>query len=215
VNIVEIRLTVPSADFELGQILTTTKHIRIQLARLIPTGDTFVPYFWAETDDYESFEASVRRDDRVATLDRLELYQEKSLYKIEWTNTTDRFIDALTAHDLVIDSAVSGPEEWQFRLRGPDHENFSAFQETLRAAGISSTVDRVWHPLKSDDDTYGLTAKQEEAVRLAFTHGYFNVPSETNLTKLAAQVDITRQSFSRCLTRGLHQIIHTTVMKDP
>ncbi|MFC6977285.1 helix-turn-helix domain-containing protein [Halomicroarcula sp. GCM10025709] len=100
-------------------------------------------------------------------------------------------------------------------MRGPDHENLSAFRETLREAGISSTIIGVWNPHGPKGDPYGLTGKQRKAVELAFTEGYFKVPRETNLTNLAETVDITRQSYSRRLNRGLHRVLATTVMATP
>lgn len=42
---VGVRLTFPSNDFELGNILHDGPDARIQLTPLVPTGDTFVPYF--------------------------------------------------------------------------------------------------------------------------------------------------------------------------
>ena len=213
-NIVEIRLTVPSGDLELGQVLTNDESVRVQLARLVPTGETFVPYFWAETDDFPAYEERVRSDDRVATLQRVEVDPETCLYNIEWATALGGFIEALPAHNLVVDSAVGGPDEWRFRLRGPDHENLSAFCETLRDAGIENTVERVWNARTPDGDAYGLTAKQREAVTLAFTNGYFDVPSGTNLTELAEHVEVTRQSFSRRLNRGIQQVVATTLMAD-
>jgi hypothetical protein len=214
VNIVEIRLTIPSDELELGQILHDGENVRVQLSQIVPTGDMFVPYFWAETDDPSSFEERVRRDDRVASLDRLEDAPDKHLYRIAWATDVNGFIDALDKHSLVVDSAVGGPEEWRFRLRGPDHENLSAFREALRESGISSTVDRVWNPREPDGDSYGLTVKQREAVTLAFAEGYFEVPRGSNLTELAETVGITRQSFSRRLSRGLHQVLVTTIMAE-
>jgi hypothetical protein len=214
VNYVKIRLTVPTDELELGQILQADEDDQIRLAQLVPTHDTFVPYFVADADDPAAFEARIRADDRVARLHRLEDGPDERLYKVEWATAINGFVDALAAHDLVVDSAVGGPDEWRFRLRGPDQGNLSAFREALRDAGVSSTVDRVWHPGESDGDAYGLTAKQREAVTLAFTEGYFQVPRETNLTELAAEVGITRQSFSRRLNRGIQQVFAATVMGE-
>jgi len=156
-SIVEIRLTIPTDDLELGQVLHDGEDVRIELTQLVPTGNTLIPYFWAETVDPSSFEETVQRDDRVASLERLGDGPEKYLYRIEWAVDIDGFLSALTEHDLVVETAVGGTEEWRFRLRGPDENNLSAFRETLRQAGISSSINGVWNPRESNNDPYGLT----------------------------------------------------------
>ncbi|WP_254528052.1 bacterio-opsin activator domain-containing protein [Natrinema gelatinilyticum] len=213
-SIVTTRLSIPSEHLEFGQILQDGPDVQIELTQFVPTGDMFVPYFWVATADPASFEDAVRSDERVGQLERLKDGPKKYLYRVTWATDLDGFIRALRTHDLVVEKAVGTSDEWQFRLRGPDHDNLSAFREVLIENGIRSTVKAVWNPHGSNSDPYGLTDKQREAVELAFAEGYFDVPSKTNLTELADVVGITRQSFSRRLSRGLHAILTDTVMAE-
>lgn len=212
-SIVVIRLRVPAEHLEFGRVLRDGPDLRIELTQLVPIGANVVPYFWAETADPESFEEAVRSDDQVRTLERLQDGPEKYLYRIEWVTAPDGFFTALREHGLVVERATGTPDEWQFQLRGPDNENLSEFQERLREFGIPHTVSGVWNPT-APNGLYGLTDKQRQAVTLAFSEGYFEVPAETNLTELAERVGISRQSFSRRLTRGLRAILANTVMAD-
>lgn len=211
-SIVVTELTVPSDAFTLGQILQNHGDVHIELTQFVPTGESFVPYFWAEADDEAAFEASVRADDRVATLTKLDSGHGRHLYNIEWATDIDGFIAALKDHSLIVGEATGTPDQWRFRLRGPDHGTLSSFQHTLDDKNIPIEVERVWNPSDPQADVYGVTAKQREALELAFNNGYFNVPSETNLTDLAEQLDITRQSFSRRISRGLHSFLKNTIM---
>lgn len=211
-SIVVVELTVPSDKIVLGQVLRDHGDVRIDLTQFVPVGESLVPYFWAETSDEVAFEESVRADDRVASLTRLDDGHERHLYTIEWATDIDGFLDALEAHDLLVEEATGTSETWTFRLRGPDHGNLSSFQETLSEKGIPIEVQRVWNPSDQNANAHGVTAKQREALKLAFTGGYFDVPREENLSDLADDLGITRQSFSRRIARGLHSLLESTIM---
>jgi hypothetical protein len=213
-SIVTVRLTVPSESLEFGQILHNGEDVRIELTQFVPTGNTLVPYFWAETADPSSLEEAIRADNRVRSLDRLDEGSNKTLYRVQWATDLDGFLEALEKHDLVVEQAIGTTEEWRFRLRGPDRNNISAFQDTLREKGITSTLKGIWNPHGPNGDPYGLTEKQREAVELAFSEGYFSVPAETNLSEVAEIVGISRQSFSRRLNRGLNRVLAETVIAE-
>ena len=75
-------------------------------------------------------------------------------------------------------------------------------------------VERVWNPGDSRAEAYGVTAKQREALALAAAEGYFAVPRETNLTDLAEELDITRQSLSRRMARGQRTLLNNTLLRE-
>lgn len=64
-----------------------------------------------DTSDPDSFEQSVRPDDRVASLVRLDDGPGQYLYSIEWAATIDGFLQALDEHGLLVESAVGTAEE--------------------------------------------------------------------------------------------------------
>ena len=214
-SIAVTELTVPSDAFVLGQVLQDGGDVQIDLTQFVPTGQSLVPYFWAETADKAAFEESVRADDRVATLTKLDGGNERYLYSIEWATDIDGFIAALIDHNLIVEEATGTPETWWFRLRGPDHGNLSSFQQALSDKNIPIEVERVWKPNYPHGDAYGVSAKQREALELAFNGGHFTVPRETNLTDLAEDLHITPQSLSRRISRGLHSLLANTIMKGP
>jgi len=212
-SIVTVELTVPSEQFDLGRILHDGTDVQIELAQFVPIGEFITPYFWVETSDPSSFEKAVRNDDYVATLERLDDGTNKYLYRIEWEIEPDGFLTALRLHDLVVERATGTRDEWRFHIRGPDNENLSAFRETLREQGVSFTVEAIWYPNEPIGNQSNLSNKQRQAVELAFTEGYWSVPKETNLSELAEQVGISRQSFSRRLDRGIYNILAAATIR--
>ena len=214
-SIVMVELTVPSDSFAVGSILQNHGDVRIELAQFVPIGEALIPYFWVETDDTPAFEEAVRADHRVGRLAALDSQENRTLYKIEWAEAVDGFLSAVADHDLLIESATGTDECWHFRLQGPDRGNLSAFQETLRERGVSTTVRRIWNPEVTNKDRYGLTEKQRETLELAFREGYFKVPRDASLTDLGETLNISHQSVSRRVRGGLYNLLATTLMDEP
>ena len=70
-------------------------------------------------------------------------------------------------------------------------------------------------PASADGNQWGLTDKQQDAVLAAYQKGYFDVPREQSLTKLADEFGISRQAFSGRLMRGLQSVLlHTVVVEE-
>ena len=201
-----------SDAFTLGQILQNGEDVQIDLTHFVPIEETLIPYFWAETSNPDAFETAVRADEHVASLTKLDNGSDKALYQIEWATELDGLLAALRKHDLIVEEAAGSAESWRFHVRGPDHGNLTAFQQTCREHDVPIEVHRVRNPNDPDANRYGLSEKQCEAVELAFTDGYFAVPRETTLGDLGDTVGITGQSFARRLTRGLHSLVAETQM---
>ncbi|WP_231188337.1 helix-turn-helix domain-containing protein [Haladaptatus sp. DYF46] len=209
---VTVEFIVPTDRFILGNVLQNGGDVSIELTQFVPIEQTLVPYFWAETADQDAFEQSVRADERVASLIPLDKGPKKKLYQIEWTRNIDHMLAAFREHDLIVEGATGTNETWRFTVRGPDHGNLSAFQQTCADYDIPLEIQRVWKPGKPSAAEYGITDKQREAIEYAFSDGYFNVPRETSLGELGEAVGITGQSFARRLRRGLYSLIKSTVM---
>lgn len=213
-SIVIVEISLPSDSFEVGSILHDHHDVRIELAQFVPIGEALIPYFWVETDDTAAFEDAVRADDRVATLTAIDETGDRTLYKIEWAEALDGFLSVVSEHGLLVESATGTDERWHFRLQGPDRDNLSSFQATLREMGIPVTVHRVWNPQVSNGDRYGLTEKQRETLELAFAEGYFEVPRGMSLTGLSERLSVSHQSVSRRMRGGLRNLLDNTLMDD-
>lgn len=207
-------IAVGASDFTLGKILTGYDSV-IELTQFVPIDGEVVPYFWAENHDLDAFEAEVRADARVAELTHLDGAVDRRLYQVEWTEGIDGFLGALGEHDILVEHATGNDEEWVFRLRAHDREPLAAFQASCTDHGITLSVRDVHHnPDDPDQPSYGLTDDQQEALLVAQTNGYFNIPQEHSLTELADGLDISRQSFSRRLKRGHNTLITNTLNTD-
>lgn len=212
-SIVVAEVSVPTDSFEVGTILRDHDY-RIDLTQFVPVGESCIPYFWAETEDRAEFEETVEADDRVESLTALDTSDARTLYRIDWAEQPNGFLAIVADHDLLVEDAVGTEGRWRFRLRGPDHENLSSFQQALQDEGIPIHVHRIWNPEPPDDDPYGLTGIQRETLELAFAEGHFDVPRDTSLDELGEMLGVSRQSVSRRLRQGLHNLLGVTLMSE-
>lgn len=211
-SFVAVEVSIPSDAFEVGSILQDHVDVLIDPTQFVPNGDSFMPYFWVETEGEESFEKAVRSDDRVGSLDAIDQTGNRTLYRIEWVEDVNGFFDAVAEHGLHIKDATGTDERWTFRLRGPDRESLAAFRKAILDQDIPLHVHRIWSPGPSGSDEYGLTEIQRETVKLAYREGYFDDPRSVSQSDLAGELGVTRQSVSRRLRGGLKNLLSTTLM---
>lgn len=62
---------------------------------------------------------------------------------------------------------------------------------------------------------FGLTSKQYEALTTAYERGYYQVPRETDLQKLAEELDISHQALSERLRRATMIFIGEALLAGP
>lgn len=164
--------------------------------------DTDFPYFWKERGDDESFERHARDHPAVSALVDLDGRVNAALYRIEWTDEVDGFLDALYEQDVMVEEATTNHgEEWSFRLRAFGQAELSAFQNSCYDNDVPLDIRRVIHNPDTgerDGALVDLTQKQRDALE----RGYFEVPREISATELGEEMDISRQAFSRRLHRA-------------
>ena len=211
-------IAIDADQFELGEVLHTDHDVRVDLTQFVPIEGTLAPYFWVKDEGTEGFAADVRSDPRVEALTTINGVAGHTLYRIEWTQGIDGFLDALAAHELLVERGFGTDGVWVFRLHSASREALSRFQHNCIEKDITIEIRRV---VDAPDDSnesgtnqFELTPKQHEAVMLALEEGYFDVPRQASLTNLAELVGISRQAFSRRLNRGLRGLLTNTLGTD-
>ncbi|RQH03522.1 hypothetical protein EA472_00615 [Natrarchaeobius oligotrophus] len=99
--------------------------------------------------------------------------------------------------------------EARFPSRAVLREFETVGQEITRTVDVNRIYAEGHSPAVRSDP---LTEKQRDALSLAVSEGYFDVPRRTNLTELAETVGISRQAFTRRLNRGLRNLLEVTLV---
>jgi predicted DNA binding protein len=202
--------TIEADQFLLGRVLRAGGEMDIEIERVVPASKQVMPYVWVSGGDRTAFEEAVRATDEVRELVHLDTIGERSLYRIGWDETVESLIYGMVETNATILEA-HGQDNWLFRIRFNDHESLSAFSEYCQIHDIRLNVRRV-HNLTADEldnDPFGLTSEQREAIELAVEKGYFEVPRRATLSDLAEDLHVSQQAVSERLRRGTQKVMQS------
>lgn len=169
---------------------------------------------WMDNSDVREFEGALDDDWTIRDYRRLATESGRVLYRIRFS---DRAADYSVHHrwtelgGALLD-ATGTSDGWDLRMRFPDRSAVQSFYRRCGEKEVDVSIEALYTTLDDTTRGFGLTEKQYDAIRLAFEEGYFDVPRAVNLTELASTVDVSRQSFSRRLTRGLHNLVENTLI---
>lgn len=208
-----VELSVSDDEFLLGRLLADTPDVRIELERIIPTGEAVVPFLWVRGTDLSAFEEEVLANEAVAALDRLDRLDGWSLYRIEWDDTTHSLLRGIdTTGGAILEAERNG--DWTFRLRFPDRGSLSQFYGYCRERDISIRIKRSFTLAERSEvgRQFGLSQEQREALLLGLRAGYFDTPSKTSLSALAVEFDISEQALSNRIRRGTKTVLEGSLL---
>lgn len=204
------------AEFELRTPILRTASAAIREIRLeeIYGTESGAPklLFWAFGDAAASFESALEDDPSVRTYTAIESEADRHLYSVV---LSERAAAQLTyplaaEHDIVVLEIVV-TDETVVSARIPDRETLVAYREDCLEKGVDVRFRRIYRPAESPGEEYGVTEPQRDALRAALEAGYFEVPRETTLSALAADLGISDQALSARLRRGQANLLEHTL----
>ncbi|MFC6732031.1 helix-turn-helix domain-containing protein [Haladaptatus sp. DYSN1] len=208
--IVEFR--VPSDAFSLGNAFVQHPETHVELERIVPLGETPVPYVWVSGVEPDAFEDAVKGASAVDAPILLDHIGDKRLYRISWEVPPDDLLEGLVRASGTLLEA-SGGEEWFFRVRFPEHNTATTFHSFCEAHEIPVEIVRVVSPTAGDakEGRYDLTNEQWEALVLAVEEGYFESPRAASLDALSAELGISSQAVSKRLRPAVRKVVQAAV----
>ncbi|ELZ25878.1 helix-turn-helix domain-containing protein [Natrinema limicola] len=200
--ITEIRI--PSDDFELGQILSLEQASAIELETLVPSGDATVPLFWVYEPVENGFLDTVERYPTVSSVTEVDVFDDRTLFRINWDASQDHLFQCILEHDGQILGATGSPEGWNLEIRFSNREALSQCQDCCEDAHISLKIIRIYNPTDPESGPwYGLSEPQREALTLAVRMGYYDIPRGCTTAELADELGISDQAVTERLRRAI------------
>jgi hypothetical protein len=202
-------ITIPADDFELGTLVQNHPGMEVELERIVPIKEGFLPFFWVSDGSREGIEETLLSSPDVRGIELLTDLENKSLYQVTWHEDINGFIESLERTSGTVLEGSGDENEWLFRLRFPGHDELSQFGDACEEKGISLEVLAVYnpHPKKGKDR---ITPQQRETLKIAHQRGYFEVPRRTTLPELAEYFDVSKQAVSQRLRRGMNNLLFET-----
>jgi hypothetical protein len=209
--------SVPAEAFCLGDALDAAPEATAELDRLVAHSPRYVmPFVWILGTGRETFDAAVADDPTVADATVSDSFDDALLYQFTWADVVSDRLDTILDHEGVILEARGSGDEWRLLVRFGSRDHFADFQEHFRQFGPVS-LHQLKPPRAPGGVTYGITAKQREALLAAYDAGYYATPSTATGEELARQLGVSQQSVSRRLRRGINTLLENTIdrHRDP
>ncbi|MFW5949973.1 MAG: helix-turn-helix domain-containing protein [archaeon] len=121
-------------------------------------------------------------------------------------------------YDTDLDGAPIEPptvkrDGWHETKVFKSYATLSEFQSVCEENGITVDLQSITNGLVDDDESsaYGLTDRQEEALTLALSRGYYETPRAVSAEELADELGISQPSISDLLRRAERQLLASTL----
>lgn len=172
--------------------------------------------FWADGDDFETFEAGLDADPTAADYCSLAEVGDRRLYRVTLTEAAIEYLTCPLATELDItflDVTVNS-EESRVRARIPNRAALSAYRDTCRERDLPFRLLGIHDEDDAGEHGYGVTPRQREVLLHALDAGYFRVPRQTTLVEMAAELDVSDQALSACIRRGQGNLVRNALGRD-
>lgn len=208
---VEAAFELAGEELLFGKISANFSSLSLDIEQVVPAGEQVMPYVWVTGQEPSLFARAARETDGVKSVQLLDQFHDRALYRIEWGRDTEQFVSGiLDTGGTVIEA--SGDTEWLFRIRFESRSELAAFREHCRDHEIDCQLQQVQTSTPEiSEREFGLTDAQYEAITVAIENGYFEVPRNVTFDELASELDITQQAVSDRIQRGINKIVNGTV----
>ena len=174
--------------------------------------------FWAESDDFEAFEAAMDDDSTVTDQRTLTKFSDRRLYQVKQVEDANaqRVYPALVEGGAIVQQCTATHEGWKAQVRFPDSDALSHFYDVCEAHGLRFTLQTKYNRTADESTTndYGLSDKQRQMLLNAVEKGYYDVPRTTDLEAVANEMDISHQAASERLRRAIAGLVDHTLAMD-
>lgn len=189
-------------------------HIRVE--RIVPTGDTFLPYFWTDAATAQGVTEQLEDVAAVETCSVVDVVDDEALVRVDWLERDVDFLDHVEETGGIVVDGTCTDGRWTITVRFDDHADLGECYRRCVSEGVQVTVVSVRGPAPGDlsGSTFDLTEPQRRALVEAYESGYFDVPRRTNLDELATELDVSDTAVSQRLRRGTARLVDSALV-DP
>lgn len=206
-----------SPDLVLAGALEAAPNVTVELEQQMATArdlPTFV--FWAFGGDFDRLETGLDRDATIQSSDIIEELGDRRLYRTRLDR--DALLSIYPVYQRLGASpmaATGSADGWERRVRFPDRDAVVEMRQFCADNEVDFRLHRLYTPGDADVvDEFGLSSEQRRALVTAERVGYFDVPREVSLDDLGEELDISGQSASERLRRGVSKLVSNTLLSD-
>jgi hypothetical protein len=208
--VVEVQVESPI----LREALTRPPDVTLQYEEQYQTDDGINLLFWASSRDFATFEDGLDVDPTVTNVTRLAETESQRLYRVTFTEVGEAAatFPSWSELDISVLDAAATDEGWELRMQLPDRESLRGYRDVCEERGHQFHLQSVYERRDSPDTAETpLTAAQAEALAIARDLGYFDIPRETSMADVAAELGISSQAASERIRRGITALVDASL----
>lgn len=181
-------------------------------------GKTHYVFFWwvAETD-FATFENALHDDSTVSDCRLVTGLGDRRLYRVRTISFPDEqplVFPMFREHGITAIESIRDVSGLHLEARFPDRDVLESFVESAQDIARKVAVKRLYTDGGTSIEKEILTQKQREVLSLALKNGYFDSPSGVTLDELADDSDVTSQTLSTHIRKGVKKLVKNAVDVD-
>lgn len=198
----------------LGETLPGYADVAVAGTPARPASDA-ASYVWISGDGRDGYLEDVRDVGGVTSLARLEELSDRTLARVELSGAEPEVFRAVDDAGGTVLAYRGVGEGWTVRTRFPGRDGIAECYRLCDDRSVKLTLRRVYSDSGVTGSVdYGLTPRQADALALATDRGYFEVPRQSTLSDLAAELGVSEQAVSELLRRGMLAVLSETGIAD-
>lgn len=160
--------------------------VTVDLERVIPGPRVVIPYFWDRGVQADAIEAAFTDHPGVKRIELIDSIDDEYLLRVEWDPEYVGVLSTLAETQVPLINAVWIAREWTFEIGGGiNQKDLAEFQRLCHERDIPVTMTELPAITTLETGTEAaLTEAPQEALHLAYNHGYFNLPREVTMIEL-------------------------------
>lgn len=213
--LVVVEFSVPSDSFLLPETVPEFPAVGVEGEWLVPTDRGVCPFLWVTGAPLGEFGRRGRADSSVAALELRAELDGGGLYAVEWGSLAGTFVGSVAETPGAVLECRANADYWTVKMRFPDRSATSALSEASDRHDVPLRVERVYDLSAPKVGQYSVTSKQREMLVLALDRGYFEMPREVTMERLADELGISTGAASERFRRGLTNLVDDTLTIGP
>lgn len=214
-TILEARI--PSEQFALHETLEGVPDAEFESIRVSATESerVLLPFLRGSTDVDANLARTLAEDPTTERVEEVASGRNGSLFRLQWTASVRITLKIILEQEATLLDTRAANGTWWFRLLFPKHEYVSSTNEVCEDYGIDIEPQRVYQlDDLQQDECFGITGQQLEAIQVAYESGYYEVPRKVTLKDLASKTEVSHQALSERFRRGHSTLVENVVIQQ-
>ncbi|WP_394742881.1 helix-turn-helix domain-containing protein [Natronococcus roseus] len=204
--------TISADAFALEHTFEAVPDATVEIERLATHSREWVmPFLWVTSDDLEAVERALEADPDIEEVQTLNVADGIGYFNVHWSEHLQQLIDEIVDQHGIIQETEAKDGRWYLKLKFVDESVLEEFEAHFRGRDRAFELQRLYRGIEPKERRYDLTPEQREVLTTAQEMGYFEVPRETQIEELAAELGISTNSVSQRLRRATDNLVGNTL----